>query len=164
MTRSRVIDRDKGFAALIRLMKSADSAAVKVGILGGDSELAEIAAANEFGTDTIPSRPAFRRAIDGGKQEIGRAAERLLGRVVDRKMPVRQALGQLGLLGVRRVQREITTLKDPPNAPRTIAQKGSSNPLIDTGRLRRAVTHEVVTGAEAAEAKRQGARDSGVRR
>lgn len=162
MTRSRVIDRDRGFTALIQLLKTADKAAVKVGILG-DEELATIAAANEFGTARIPSRPAFRRAIDGGKQEIGRAAERLLGRVVDRRLPVVQALGQLGLLGVRRVQREITTLREPPNAASTIAAKGSSNPLIDTGRLRRAVTHEVVTGAEAAEARRQSARDQGVR-
>ncbi len=33
----------------------------------------------------------------------------------------------------------------PDNAPYTIAKKGSSTPLIDTGQLRRAITSDVVT-------------------
>ena len=30
-----------------------------------------------------------------------------------------------------------------PNAPNTIKQKGSSQPLIDTGRMRNSVSHKV---------------------
>ena len=34
-------------------------------------------------------------------------------------------------------------MKTPENAPSTIAKKGSSNPLIDTGEMRSKVSHEV---------------------
>ena len=37
----------------------------------------------------------------------------------------------------------ITQLDTPPNTPKTIARKGSSNPLIDTGFLRANVTFKV---------------------
>ena len=37
------------------------------------------------------------------------------------------------------IQKEITNLKEPPNSPATIAKKGSSNPLIDSGDMRKSV-------------------------
>ena len=37
------------------------------------------------------------------------------------------------------IAREITNLKEPPNAESTILKKGSSNPLIDTGDMRKSV-------------------------
>ena len=37
------------------------------------------------------------------------------------------------------IQKEITNLKEPPNSPYTIAKKGSSNPLIDSGDMRKSV-------------------------
>ena len=49
----------------------------------------------------------------------------------------------LGEKVVADVQRKIVALKDPPNAPSTIAKKGSANPLIDTGRLRQSIDFEV---------------------
>jgi hypothetical protein len=34
----------------------------------------------------------------------------------------------------------------PPNSPYTIARKGSSKPLIDTGQLRNSITYQVEIG------------------
>ncbi len=36
----------------------------------------------------------------------------------------------------------IKDVKSPSNAASTIKQKGSANPLIDTGNMRQAVTHK----------------------
>jgi hypothetical protein len=40
-------------------------------------------------------------------------------------------------------RRKITTLRSPPNAPSTVAKKGSSNPLIDTGAMRQSVRSRI---------------------
>ena len=53
-------------------------------------------------------------------------------------------MGELGLKAAVDVQEKVLDVKQPPNAPRTIARKGSANPLIDTGHLRQSITHEVI--------------------
>ena len=59
---------------------------------------------------------------------------------VDRKLA-----GQLGTVMKGRIQRTITALKEPENAPSTIAAKGSSNPLIGkTGFMRDSTTYLIV--------------------
>lgn len=55
----------------------------------------------------------------------------------------------LGIAGVEQIQEAFDTEgfgEWQPNAPQTIARKGSDKPLIDTGRLRGAVTYEVENG------------------
>ena len=50
-----------------------------------------------------------------------------------------QALSRAGIMFKNAIQKEITNLKEPPNSPYTIAKKGSSNPLIDSGDMRKSV-------------------------
>ena len=51
-------------------------------------------------------------------------------------MDEKQALSKAGIMFKNAIQREITNLKEPPNAESTILKKGSSNPLINTGLMR----------------------------
>lgn len=51
-------------------------------------------------------------------------------------MDEQQALSRAGIMFKNAIQREITNLKEPPNAESTILKKGSSNPLINTGLMR----------------------------
>ena len=89
-----------------------------------------VAAWNEFGTSRIPERPFFRQAIQGAKAEI---TPILVENVDPRTMSVdRRTAGLVGQAMQGRIQRSITTLRRPANAPSTIKAKGSSNPLIDT--------------------------------
>jgi len=53
---------------------------------------------------------------------------------------IREAAGQAA---VNAIKRAIVDLKDPPNAPKTVAAKGSSNPLIDTSHMLQSVTYVV---------------------
>jgi hypothetical protein len=56
--------------------------------------------------------------------------------VVDQKLTTLQALDQIGIYGIKLVVEKIDSQIPPPNAPATIAKKGSSTPLIDTGQMR----------------------------
>lgn len=48
-----------------------------------------------------------------------------------------------GVIGKSKIQKTITDYAWIPNAPSTIAMKGSSRPLIDTGHMRQSVTYVV---------------------
>lgn len=48
-----------------------------------------------------------------------------------------------GLTAQAAIQNAIVALDEPPNSPKTIAQKGSANPLIDTGHMVQSVTYIV---------------------
>jgi hypothetical protein len=57
---------------------------------------------------------------------------------------MRKANGVAGLYAVRAIRQEIKNGAYAPNAPLTIAIKGSSKPLVDTGNLFKAITHKMV--------------------
>ena len=104
-----------------------------------------VAVQNEFGVPRenapIPERPFMRQAA----QQMPDAVLPLLKERVDSKTMVvdRRTAGLVGLKMVSAIQSRITDLREPPNAPLTILQKGSSNPLIDTGFMRQSVTYHV---------------------
>jgi len=64
--------------------------------------------------------------------------------VLDGKITGHAALDAIGGYAATHIQQFMVDLKHPPNAPITIARKGSSNPLIDTGQLMNSVTWQVV--------------------
>ena len=53
-------------------------------------------------------------------------------------------LNKLGVTCVKDIQEEAVKLKNPPNAPLTIENKNSSNPLVDTGEMIRKVTYKII--------------------
>lgn len=105
--------------------------------------IATIAAVNEFGTadGRIPARPFLRPAIEEGTPKFVRLAEIDLPDILLGKQPVSRLTNRMGNLAVGLVQQKITDIKTPPNAPSTIAKKGSDNPLIDTGALRQSINY-----------------------
>lgn len=107
--------------------------------------IATVAAVNEFGTadGRIPARPFLRPAITEGAPTFTRLAERELPDIMLGKQPMSRLLHRMGLLAMGMVQRKITDLKSPPNAPSTIAKKKSDNPLIDTGVLRQSINYHI---------------------
>jgi hypothetical protein len=83
-------------------------------------------------TVTIPARPYFRGMIAANKGEWGPQ----LGKMIKATgYDSSVALGQLGELVQGQLIQSIRDLKDPPNAKSTIAKKGSSNPLVDSGMM-----------------------------
>jgi len=136
-----------GVEGLIKRVKTPGT--VDVGIIdagkhpSGDITVANIGFAHEFGTSTIPERSFIRATTKENKKEIVKLQEKLLKKVQSGEMKVEQALGLVGSFVAGLISKKIVDIKSPPNSPRTIAEKGSSNPLIDTGQLKNSITWEV---------------------
>lgn len=130
--------------AAFQRLAGLDGVLVTAGVQGVDAQLPEgettlltVAATNEFGDDeqNIPSRPWLRTSLDTHRERWGKLA----GRVIKaRGSGGSDGLPQIRLLAVAMagdVKDTLNTGPWEPNAPKTIALKGSDQPLIDTGRL-----------------------------
>lgn len=130
---------DLGYDKIVENMEYASKVVVSVGIQGKNGEVAGYAAANEFGADRIPQRSFIGSTVDENEKAYLKMAEEVYS-----EKDAKQVLEQLGLKIAGDIQSKITSIKTPPNVAFTIAKKGSSNPLIDTGRMRQSVTSVVV--------------------
>lgn len=100
--------------------------------------VASVAYKNEYGNPRIPPRPFFRGAIFNNSDKWGDLALKFFKRADSET-----ALGMLGESIRGDIIRSIDKTNTPPNSPVTIARKGSSKPLVDTGLLRASVTFQL---------------------
>ena len=139
----RIRDSDPGFKKLKRSLKGPDR--VDIGVFAKQgSDLVIYAAANEFGTSTIPERSHLRAGIDEGKEKIDKFIAGSFNKMFAGRSTKVIEIGRLGLLGTSLVVGKINKGPFVKNKPATIRAKGSSKPLINTGRLRASYTHRVV--------------------
>ncbi|WKL21281.1 hypothetical protein QYR00_05810 [Agrobacterium tumefaciens] len=141
----------KGASGIASLLPGPNN--VKVGFPAGEADADNIQKAiwNEFGTRRgIPERPFMRNSMRSNRAayraEMKAAAATIIAQAALGKSVAsekRKALSKLGIKAQGDIQAEITALRTPPNAPSTIQQKGSSNPLINSGEMRAAVTFKV---------------------
>lgn len=93
----------------------------------------------------IPERAFIRGGFDTNVNKIGKRAETLLKTVIAGQNSLDVFWDAMGEYIVGLIRRYMTSLKDPSNSPITVSAKGGkSNPLINTGRLRDAITYKVV--------------------
>lgn len=87
----------------------------------------------------IPARPWLIPGVESATQDIVDVIQEAVagGATLDDTME------QIGAFAAGATQQYMTDLREPPNSQYTIDQKGSSNPLIDTGALRASVTYKV---------------------
>lgn len=156
----------------LKMLQDLMNTHIEVGIFGeDDSKILMIANVNEFGMnikvtpkmrgylhsiglhlskDTreikIPERSFIRSGYDLNKNKVMDKGEYLLNQVLNLELPVDTFFNVIGEYIVGLIQDHLTSIKDPPNHPVTIANKRSSNPLIDSGRLRDSITYKVVSG------------------
>jgi len=93
---------------------------------------------------TIPERAFIRGTFDENQNLFANQAVRLLQRVILRQMTLDDFFDFMGQFMVDRVKEYMTSLRTPANSFATKGAKGSSNPLINTGRLRESITYRVV--------------------
>lgn len=137
---------DKLAARLAEISQRLGSAkGLQVGFLDGATypdgqSVASVAYMNEFGTRTAPARPFFRPAVAEHKAEW---ADALASLVKASDYDTEKALGQLGAVIVDDIKASIQAVSSPPLAKSTIAAKGSSKPLEDTGLMLNSVSFQV---------------------
>jgi hypothetical protein len=132
-------DKDMGFKRIKRELANARSVVAVVGIQEGSknpegTSIAEYGAYNEYGTSKIPERSFMRSTFDEDLHKLRLAMAQQWAQV-NRGKTVFHALSTVGLMHETAIKEKIRNLKNPPNSPRTIAYKGSDNPLIDGGHM-----------------------------
>lgn len=148
--------RHDDISKMTRTLEGLDGHAVEVGVLGG--EHAWLAAIHEYGctiqvtpkmraylhahglhlSETtrsikIPERSFLRAGYDANVDEVMERARQVVAAAAQGDLTARAALEVVGALLRDRIRDYARDLSDPPNRPYTRKQKGSSNPLVDTG-------------------------------
>jgi hypothetical protein len=115
-------------------------------VVGWIGQQAGLAAIHEFGAPRagIPERSVIRATYDAKQGEIHQLAVQLAAQLLVGKTTVERALGIIGLKFSTWCKQRIGSGGFlAPNAPRTIARKGSDRPLVDTGQLVQGITFAV---------------------
>lgn len=148
----RVIkDTDKGFKKLAARLGETYRGrnSLLVGILGdqadekhgdvGEETVGQIAAAHEYGLG-VPERTWLRGWFDAHQAEIKEDLRKISRGVIMGRFTQDDGLEILGVKYAGQIQARMATSIPPPLAPATVARKGSSVSLIDTGQMRSAVS------------------------
>lgn len=136
----------KRFQALTDVVWALGARAIDVGIFKeSGEEVVTRAIVNNYGAPArnIPQREFMASSMRLGADEINKTAKDVLEVVIKRKATPERGLMLLALKGQALMRRRIVELDKPPNAPSTIAKKGSDNPLIDTGEMLREVDFRI---------------------
>lgn len=150
--------KDRGWEKIKKNLEFAkEESHVKVGIQEGEGvhenveggeenmTVAEIGTIHEFGAPDrgIPARSFIGDTIRKNMASIKIFSSKLYMKVVLGQMQIETALALLG----EEVQAEIITAIDagiePALDPKTVARKGSSKPLIDSGQLKQSIRYKV---------------------
>jgi hypothetical protein len=164
-TTMKIIEKDHGMAEMRKRIALLSDSYVKVGFPQGApvgtaketgsghrpystmSEVAQIAVWNEFGVPLkngmgwlIPPRPFFQYAM-AHRDEIQEFMERVyMDFLLGKYSSADKALEAVGLKVQDIIKVTIVEGDWHPNAPRTIEEKKSSHPLIDTAQMLNSVT------------------------
>jgi len=120
------------------------------------TSVVQVATDHEFGSDMprtytstrgntvsvsgIPERSFMRSTSKEQRGKWGDIAAKGIRDAITGNGKTKDILGALGEIAASDVKQKITSISTPPNSPQVIADKGSSNPLIDTGHMRQAIT------------------------
>lgn len=156
---------------LLRELEAIEGKALHIGIFGeDDTQILMIARVHEFGvkikvtpkmrgflagvkgiylrSDTthinIPERSYIRAGLDANRNKFIQQGSVLIRNVIEGKITAHRMFELLGEYLSGAIKQYMTDLSSPPLSSATIESKGSSNPLIDTGRLRDSITYKVV--------------------
>lgn len=146
---------DKGYDRIMRDLARIDGAMITTGVHEGAGSyvkskkpIAYVAAVNEYGHEesNIPARPFLSTAFDENRENWREFGRDIIKDVILGKQTLKRGMKRLGTIQMMAVRSKITKIKQPANAPSTVARKGFNNPLIHTRTLRNSINFEV-TGA-----------------
>lgn len=105
--------------------------------------VAQVAAWNEYGTETAPARPFMRQTVDDYEDKIIKHGQNQFKTELKGGKSAERVLNAMGSYVKGCIQKEIVEGEFEPNAPSTIAKKHSERPLIDSSHMRQSVTYVI---------------------
>lgn len=135
-------DIDFGYAHImgqIDLFKKAPT--VEVGYF--NEAIAQYMYFNEVGTFNIPARPVMAHTVESQEATIRALIDSEFIKILDKKSTIKAGLTKVGIKFQGALKRGIIDFNTPPNAAVTVMNKGSNNPLVDTGAAVNSVMFEV---------------------
>ena len=161
MSKPLRINQKGKVASIRRGLKNFSSKKVIIGFLKGKADVPrntdddedlttnlDVALANHFGTRKkgkvhIPARPFVDVSIREKSRYFGKKFSDATKKILKGNLNVDDFLDKMGEQGITVMQDYAINLRTPENAASTIAQKKSSNPLINNGDMVRAVSYEI---------------------
>lgn len=142
-------DRDNGYRELVKRILASKGVIMTVGIHAeeggapdGALTVVEVAEVNEYGLGP-PARPFLGPWADSNADTMPRRMREEYEAALKAGADPIMRLDALAQVAAGEVQAKISGGIAPPNAPSTIARKGSSTPLIDTNQLRSSIRGKV---------------------
>ena len=135
------------------LKKSQRHDHIAVGILQDEQRddgfsMVDLAMVHEYGSrkQKIPARSFIRSTCDAKRREHLELIRKFQWKILLGRITAKQALMQLGEVVSKDMVQAINDGIEPKLEDATAKRKDSSKPLIDTGRLKGSITHEVRGG------------------
>lgn len=127
------IEGDAGFDAMISKLEGLDGRKVEAGLFGGENQ--KKAMWNEYGTSRgIPARPFLRNSLYENEARFGPFIAPMIADILNGGSG-ELVLSKLGQFMAMSIKRTIAAGGFAPNAPSTVAHKGHSKPLVETGSM-----------------------------
>lgn len=149
------VTRDNGLLNRITSVARSATSKIEVGYFGnqmhrpsitsgstGSISIKDLAAIHELGLG-VPKRAFVGPALKKNRVKYIKYIGKQLTPIIRRRQTMSAAWQTVGIMAVADIQEYMITAKFTPLAPSTIARKGSSKPLIDTGQMRQAITYRV---------------------
>lgn len=112
----------------------------KQGVQG--PSIIDVAISNNYGIN-VPRRDFMTPSSKKWMKFFSESLNQVRRELLSNKINPDKFLKAMGQKGSDIISQEIIALDTPPNSPYTIAKKGSSNPLVDTGDMARSTTWQI---------------------
>lgn len=155
MIASNVTTRDNGLLDRIRSTARKFTTKLEIGYFGSTMHkpsitsksasritLKDLAAVHEFGKG-VPKREFIGPSLKKNRRKYIKYAGGQITSVIRRKTSNSAVWEMVGTMAVADIQEYMISARFTPLAASTIARKGSSKPLIDTGQMRQSITYRV---------------------
>lgn len=144
------VTQDNGVLDRIRRIGQSTTGGVEVGYFGnkshrganGRTPITQVARAHELGKG-VPKRAFIEPALETNRRKYLSIMASQITPMLRGAQTMRNVWGLIGATAVGDVQQYMVTAQFTPLSPITIARKGSSRALIDTGQLRQSITYRV---------------------
>lgn len=157
----KVVKRASKMNQLAKSFAAVRASYVKAGVLGTSHKSkgkqrtdgltnAQLASIHEYGLGDVPARPWIGPPFRANRQKYMARLVKAYKKALKDGEPAQviKELERLGFLMAADIKNYVTQSPlpgvPPPNAPATIARKGSSRTLVDSSQMVNSVTHQVI--------------------